>query len=79
MYNRLNRILRVHFGEENRLLCMPNKSYTYLYPHLTIMTSKVTCQKCRAILKKEDPCLGCPLAVCDYNEVVNSCSGEEGK
>ncbi len=47
---RLNRHLSVHFGENDELLCMPLKSDTYAFPHLTMTEEDVTCEKCRRLL-----------------------------
>lgn len=49
---RFNRNLKIHFSENGKLLCMLDKSDTYLFPHLTFNKQEVTCEKCRNILKE---------------------------
>ncbi len=49
---RFNRNLKIHFGENGKLLCMPTKSDTYAFPHLTLNKQEVTCDKCQKILGK---------------------------
>ena len=50
--NRLNRNLKVHYNYVNRILCMPNTSENYLYPHLTTDKGRVTCVKCLDVLQR---------------------------
>ena len=44
--NRLNRQLKIHFGEDGELLCTPHTSRNYLFAHLSTKLEDVTCEKC---------------------------------
>ncbi len=60
-YPRLNRHLKTHYGENGELMCMPTKSDTYLFPHLTTIENDVTCEKCKELLltnqRRESLCI----------------------
>ncbi len=54
MYYRLTRNLKTHLDSNGKILCMPNTTDNYLYPHLTTVAGGVSCGKCIKVLLSQD-------------------------